>query len=179
MKVIVISGLARHGKDTAALLLREELEKRGQRILITHYGDLLKYICKMFFGWNGKKDEQGRELLQHVGTDIVREKAPEYWVDFIRGIIYLFGDSWDYILIPDTRFPNEVTGLNDIAEKVIHIRVNRPNIDSGLTVKQLKHPSETALSNIKADFYLSNDGTINDLKTKIENLVEENIFNGR
>ena len=45
-KVICISAKARHGKDTAAEILKEYLEHKGQRVLITHYADLLKFICR-------------------------------------------------------------------------------------------------------------------------------------
>lgn len=51
MKVITISGKAQNGKDTTAGLLKAALEADGYKVLITHYADLLKYICKQFFGW--------------------------------------------------------------------------------------------------------------------------------
>lgn len=49
MKVICISGKAQHGKDTSANLLKMMLEADGYKVLIAHYGDLVKYICKTFF----------------------------------------------------------------------------------------------------------------------------------
>ena len=49
MKVICISGKARHGKDTLATILKKRLEDNGNRVLITHFGDLVKYICEKFF----------------------------------------------------------------------------------------------------------------------------------
>lgn len=107
MKIVCISGKAQHGKDTTAKLLEEILEAQGNRVLIAHYGDLVKYVCKTFFGWDGKKDEKGRTLLQRVGTDKIRAVSPDYWVDFIVSILDIFCDEWDYVLIPDTRFPNE------------------------------------------------------------------------
>ena len=48
MKVITISGKAQNGKDTTAGLLKSALEADGYKVLITHYADLLKYICKQF-----------------------------------------------------------------------------------------------------------------------------------
>lgn len=57
MKVITISGKAQNGKDTTAGLLKAALEADGYKVLITHYADLLKYICKQFFGWDGQKDD--------------------------------------------------------------------------------------------------------------------------
>ena len=55
MKIVCISGKAQHGKDTTAKLLEEILEAQGNRVLIAHYGDLVKYVCKTFFGWDGMK----------------------------------------------------------------------------------------------------------------------------
>lgn len=55
MKVIAVSGHARHGKDTVARMLQEQLQADGNKVLITHYADLLKYICKTFFMWDGQK----------------------------------------------------------------------------------------------------------------------------
>ena len=49
MKVIAISGKAQNGKDTTAGLLKSALEADGYKVLITHYADLLKYICKQFW----------------------------------------------------------------------------------------------------------------------------------
>ena len=90
MKVITISGKAQNGKDTTAGLLKAALEADGYKVLITHYADLLKYICKQFFGWDGQKDDAGRHILQYVGTDIIRQKRPDYWVGFVTSILELF-----------------------------------------------------------------------------------------
>ena len=46
MKIITISAKARNGKDFCANLIKQKLESRGNKVLITHYADLLKYICK-------------------------------------------------------------------------------------------------------------------------------------
>ena len=110
-EIIVISGHAQHGKDTVARMIRSDLEEHGNSVLITHYGDLVKYICKTFFDWNGEKDEYGRTLLQYVGTDVIRKAQPDFWVGFIIQILRFFPDVWDYVLIPDARFPNEIRAL--------------------------------------------------------------------
>lgn len=172
MKVILISGHAQNGKDTIASLLENELTASGRKVLVAHYADLLKYICKTLFNWNGQKDEKGRRLLQYVGTDVIREKRPSYWVDFIADMLDLFGDNWDYVLIPDTRFPNEV---ERIAEKFdsIHIRVVRENFVSPLTPEQQMHPSETALDNCDPDVLIYNDGSIQELEETIHYLISE------
>lgn len=176
LKVVVISGHAQNGKDTVAGLLKLCIEHDGHSVIIAHYADLLKYICKTFFGWNGQKDEVGRSLLQYVGTDVIRKKAPDYWVDFIISVMKLFDDKWEYVIIPDTRFPNEINRLIDSGFDVTHIRVDRPNFVSSLTIEQQKHPSETALDDTMPDFTIINDGTLSELSDFVENNVKEFVY---
>jgi hypothetical protein len=156
LKIFLISGKARHGKDTTSDILKDALIAQGKRVLVTHYADLVKYICKTFFGWDGNKDERGRSILQYVGTEVVREKRPNYWVEFVMEILWLFGDNWDCIIIPDARFPNEISFPKDTYDNVYHINVVRPNFDNGLTEEQKNHSSETALDGITPDFLIEN-----------------------
>ena len=135
-------------------------------VLVAHFADLLKYICKTFFGWDGRKDKNGRELLQWIGTDVIRTQKPDFWVDFIADVLQCFERNWDYVLIPDARFPNEIDRLRDAGFDVIHLRVVRPGFDNGLTPEQLSHPSETALDNVVPDYTIENDGSIEDLRHK-------------
>lgn len=170
MNVILISGHAQNGKDTAAGMIKEQLEENGSRVLITHYGDLVKYICKSLFGWDGKKDTKGRSLLQHVGTDIVRKKDPDFWVRYIVQVLNVFNEEWDYVVIPDCRFPNEVEMIKQNFDTT-HIRIVRSNFETPLTVEQQNHESETALNNYPADEVIENDGSVADLRRKINDWV--------
>ena len=165
MRVILISGKARHGKDTVAKFIQERIINKGHTCLIAHYGDLLKYICTKFFGWNGKKDDYGRWLLQHVGTDIIRAKEENFWVDFLCDVITII-DKWDYVIIPDCRFPNEIQCVIDRGLNTTHIRIIRTNFESNLTEEQKNHPSETALDDVIPDYYIYNNGSMNELKDK-------------
>lgn len=176
MKVIAVSGHARHGKDTVAKMLQEQLEADGNKVLITHYADLLKYICKTFFGWDGKKNEDGRTLLQYVGTDVVREKNPNFWVDFVADILCYFNNYWDFVIIPDTRFPNEFNRLKERGLDAVHLRVVRPDFVSPLTAEQQAHPSETALDDTEPDYYIANSGDLDTLKSKITEWVMEDLY---
>lgn len=172
MKVICISGKAQHGKDTTAGFLKEILEQHGKRVLITHYGDLVKYVCRTFFHWDGQKDEEGRSLLQRVGTDVIRQQCEDYWARFIVEILGFFPNEWDYVLIPDCRFPNEIDGLRERGFDVTHVRVVRPNFDNGLTPEQQAHPSETALDHVRADHVIHNVLDLGHLKYLVQGWAE-------
>lgn len=172
-RFICIGGKARCGKDTTATIMKQELESRGKKVLLTHYADLLKFMCRNYFGWNGEKDEAGRTLLQKIGTDCVRSQNPNFWVDFVLTIVSLFPEEWDYILIPDARFPNEISRIGENGYSYTLVKVRRPNFISPLTTEQQRHPSETALDDVIPDFTIINDGTMDELRKRVEIFCNE------
>ena len=101
------------------------------------------------------KDEAGRALLQWWGTECVRQKEPSFWVDSVVRLAKVIPDTIDFILIPDVRFPNEITTWADSDFNIITIRVERPGHISALSPEQLVHISETALDNWEFDVVLS------------------------
>lgn len=175
-KVILISGKAQNGKDTVANLLHKALLEDNRKVLVTHYADLLKYICKNYFGWDGNKDEMGRQMLQYVGTDVIRKQNPTLWVDFVAMMLKYFHNNWDYVIIPDCRFPNEVTTMIENGFDTVHLRVVRENFESSLTEEQKTHSSETALDDVMPDFFIRNDGTLSDLSDTITKWIKESLY---
>lgn len=171
-KFICLSGKAGSGKDTSAKIFKSLLEESGNSVLIAHYADLLKYICKTFLGWNGEKDERGRNLLQYVGTDLVRKLNPDYWVDFIVDMATLFGNNYDYIIMADTRFKNEINKIKDTGYNVVHIRVTRNENSSNLNESQKNHVSERDLDSVMADYVLPNDLGFDELTDKIKFIIK-------
>ena len=173
MRVILISGSARFGKDSAAFIMKELLEKQKKKVLIIHYADNLKLFAKNYFGWSGQKDQKGRELLQWLGTDVVRKNYEDTWGDMIVALLKGIKTLYDYVIIPDVRFPNEIDKMCDNFD-CITIRIIRPNFDNGLTDEQKKHPSETALDNYPMEYELINDGDLEKLlettKTFLKNI---------
>ena len=144
MRVILISGSARFGKDSTAFMMKELLEKQKKKVLIIHYADNLKLFAKNYFGWSGQKDQKGRELLQWLGTDVVRNNYEDTWVDMIIALLKGIKTLYDYVIIPDVRFPNEIDKMCDNFN-CITVRIIRPDFENGLTDEQKNHPSEVAL----------------------------------
>ena len=173
MRIICISGKAQHGKDTTANLLRQRLRESGHTVLISHYADLLKYICTTFFGWNGLKDAAGRSLLQYVGTDKIRRQSPDFLVDFLIGFFKIFENEWEYVILPDCRFPNEIERFKEDGFDVTSVRVNRPGYTGNLTPEQMAHPSETALDDFAFDYVLMNNSVLPDLKAKVDSMAAD------
>lgn len=166
--VIAIGGSARNGKDTSSVFIKKCLEDYGKKVLILHYADYLKFICIQYFGWNGEKDESGRTLLQQVGTEKIRSKDPDFWVNIIEELMNVLQDDFDYFIIPDVRFPNEIEFLKEFNWQVKSLKVSRPGFDNGLTEEQKNHKSETALNDYAFDFLIE----AKDIKELNENCKE-------
>ena len=170
-KIINIAGQARHGKTSAANILKDILEKRGKRVLIINYADYLKFICKEYFGWDGTKSEQGRTILQKIGTDIVREREPNFWVHSVGNFIDIFREDFDFVLIGDCRFVNECEYFK-FDYDVLNIKVIRNNFDNGLTEEQKNHPSERDLDNYSFDVEIISENGIENLEKTISILIK-------
>lgn len=163
MKIIGIAGLAGSGKDTFAEMLHEEFIQKGLHGEVIPYAWLLKSILKDYFHWDGKKDEAGRTLLQTVGTDIIREKNPDFWVDFLINMADAFSNVWDYIIIPDVRFENEVTKWHDSKYSCCFLGIRR-EFESSLTPEQRAHVSEQFAETFIPDIMIDNNTTLDELR---------------
>jgi hypothetical protein len=178
MKFIIISGHARAGKDTSANFMKEYFEENNKRVLIVHFADYLKFVCKQYMGWDGNKDDAGRTLLQYVGTDLIRSKNHRFLVDVVCGLSKMLDENFDYILVPDCRFPDEVEVPKlDYNFKTISIRIVRLEkgieFDNGMTEEQKNHPSETALDNYKFDHYIYNGSDLIALKESVRKIANK------
>ena len=179
-KIILISGKGEHGKTTTANFIKQKLELFfDKRVVIVSFASYLKFVCEKYFGWNGKKDEEGRHKLQYVGTDVVRKKQPDFWVKTVGDFIRVFEDDFDFFIIDDCRFVDEVNYFTDIQPMdTLKIRVTRTNFESSLTPTQMQHPSETGLDNYSDfDLYIySENGKDNLRKVIMQELFENNVF---
>lgn len=174
-KVILFSGKAEHGKTTAANMLKKMLEDKGNKVVVTRYAYYLKDLAARYCGWNGEKDNYGRQLLQQLGTDIIRVKLnkPNFHVGRICEDIEICQDYVDYVIIDDTRFANEVFYPKAIfGDKVIAVRVERddPNFRSALSDEQLHHISETALDDFGGFDYKISASNLDELEDAIAEL---------
>jgi len=131
-EIICISGV-KTGKDAVAKMLKEELEKEEKRVLITYFAAPMRRICRDWFNWDGQYDDAGRSLLQYIGTDVVRASQPDFWVDYTLGLLSILGNEWDYVIIPDCRYPNELD-MERYGFQPRHIRIedNRPGAPIGI-----------------------------------------------
>jgi len=84
----------------------------------------------------------GRKVLQRVGTDMIRSRMPNYWVDiFVRKARNYVITQRLSVICADVRFPNEVRALINMADvavpKFTFCDYRSPRYDATDT-----HPSE-------------------------------------
>lgn len=162
MITLCISGKATSGKTTAAEAILENFTS-----ISWAFGDEVKKVA-MELGWDGKKDERGRRLLQHIG-DVGREYDENIWVNraikaakdyapYLRDAICIFSDC---------RYPNEIAMVKQEMYNMITMRVVRDSME------KLEHSSETALDSYGSwDIVLENNGTLEEFKSKVVEVIK-------
>lgn len=179
MKTILISGKSASGKDQFAKYLYNYLDNKDYRVLIIHFADAVKFFAKEYYNWNGEKDEAGRTLLQHLGTDTVRKAYPTFWGEIVAKFISATHESWDFVLIPDWRFINEGNIVKKFNKNAYTVRINRLNADGtyklnpAFTQAQNEHISETELDDYVFDYMIDNSGTLDDLANYAKDVAKE------
>lgn len=178
MHVFLISGKANHGKDTLADILMKKLKGKSTKMSFAGY---LKDIARKYYGWDGKKDNHGRKILQLLGTERIREELG--WQDFhVKRVcedIKIIENDYDYVFIPDARFRNEIYYTkSQFPDNVTSIHIERLNFKSPLTQKQQQHKSENDLINFTGfDYEIKNEEGLGNLEKEVDlklgNLIEE------
>ena len=135
---------------------------------------------------------KGREFLQRLGTDAIRNQLHEQsWVNalmseykdvLIKQTDVGYGDRGQYNIPPvygkpnwiitDTRFPNELSAVKKAGG--ITIKMNRIAASAAAST----HESEIALDNESFDYEIINDGTIEDLAQKLLPIISNLNSNG-
>lgn len=129
MIVIGLNGQFRHGKSYVAQYILKEAARQDLGAEIVSFATPLKNLCRTEFGWDGKKDERGRRLLQVVGTDAGRAYNPNIWVEkWVEHVESLSGI--DIVVCDDLRFSNEARAIEAMGGTTC--KVVRLNGDNGL-----------------------------------------------
>ena len=158
-KIYIIAGKARHGKDTFAGYLKSVYEKNGKTAIVTHLSKYIKYFALEMTGW---------DLLQQLGTGIIREKLGKemLFIDRMKDDIEIFSCFYDAIIISDIRLKIEIQELRKAFPDLKLVHIDRINFDNGLSEEQKKHKTEVDLD----DF---TDYDVNIVNTTLDKLKED------
>ena len=210
--IIGICGLIGSGKDTIAAHLTQKYDYQRYS-----WATPLKDIASVLFGWDRDmlegttselraareqrddwwSDKLGKEwspryALQYVGTEVMRNSLhPDIWV--LAGQRRIA--SMDNVVIPDTRFPNEIAAIREMGGEVWQVnRGEKPEwvrefslyrsrvLNNRWTSDDLHafmaqyyphvHASEFSWHGMPVDAVIENDGSVDDLRSKIDAVVK-------
>ncbi|CAB4136062.1 hypothetical protein UFOVP917_34 [uncultured Caudovirales phage] len=158
-------GFAGAGKDTAALALTK---RNWVRVA---FADRLKDLA-INFGWNGQKDDRGRKLLQDLGM-AARAYNDQFWINSAAAKIRQMESWWKVkpkCVWTDIRFENEAEFVRNRGGIIIRIVKQNSNQSDF-------HESELNQLDIVADYLVVNSGTIEELHSKISNIIKNHECN--
>ena len=201
MKIIGVCGLIGGGKGTVADILvgNHNFEKLS-------FADSLKDMVATVFGWqrhllegDTKESRIWREevdewwsarlaipnltprwVLQYWGTDVCRLNFhQDIWIASVENKLSRAKNSsakYNNIVIPDTRFPNEINMIRKLGGEVWGVRRGE---DPDWMIKLIQygeqpndiHPSEWSWVRENLDQLINNDGTIAELEEKVKSLL--------
>ena len=173
MKIIMISGKARSGKDTLADFLIQALEEAQKKPCKVQVSQYIKYYAMKYFGWDGEEETKPRDLLIHLGTDIIRNKIdPNFHINRLVQDIEVLSYFYDTFIVSDVRFPVEIEKVKEKYNDVITVKIERDSEE--LPDSQKANITETALDDFNDyDIVIDNNGTLEDLKNKVPEIIQK------
>ena len=163
-KIIILSGKAKSGKNTAADIISEYYKDKCIQISFAYY---LKQYVKKITDWDGNEGTKPRELLQNLGIDLIKNKInPNLLIDRVCDDIKVYSYFFDYIIVTDARLVEEIETLKNNFECVT-IRITNTK-ENNLTKEQQNHITETDLDNYKEfDYVIENNECLKENLLKV------------
>lgn len=162
--IILIAGKAESGKSTLAKYLQLEYEKQNKKVIVSPYTKYLKLLIETITDSKITDENKPRDMLQQISSKIIKGELnnSNFFIDRQIEDIKIYSYFADVILIPDVRFPNEISDIKATFNKVISIGITRKNYISILTDEQQKDITETALDDYHDyDFEIENTDATN------------------
>ncbi len=184
--IIGLRGYKKSGKDTVAAMAT------GCRRIA--FADKLKDVAQSLFDLSDDQVEDQtckeqvdaswgvtpRFILQRLGSEVARSIHPETWIRPVKRYIEANDGVWPAtknikgdvkvheidipaFIVTDVRFRNEAQAVKDWGGYLVEIK--RPCTGGD------NHPSETELDGYKFDYTIDNDGTKEDLKRKVDDML--------
>lgn len=177
-KTYVLAGKARSGKDTVANTIKKVCEENNLKHINLQYSFYLKEYAKKISNWDGNDNTKPRELLQFLGTELIRAQIDElFFINRMIEDIKVYSYFFDVITISDTRFKLEIDILKETFENIKSIQVIRPNTSNELSLTEQAHKSEVDLNDYNNfDYKIVNDKTLEDLEELITKVIKKDLI---
>lgn len=174
--IILINGKAGSGKSLVSTLLKHQLRAKGYNAIVSPNARTVKEYAKLYFNWDGVKDERGRKLLIDL-TNTGYNYDNFFWESMHYTLLLNLSKSHKegvVAIIDDWRYENTFNYFNVVCDNVLTIRVDGDKTKYSSEV--INDKSETGLDNFDFDVRMLNDvKDIRVLDERIEYLVNKRI----
>lgn len=178
MKIFVIGGKAKCGKNTFGEYLREELKDYGYKPCVMHLTEPLYSYARNYFQWNGDEDDKPREFLQKMGIEIIQQKLGKknFLLNRLFEDIEILENFFDCFIITDARLIYEFESIKNRYSDVVTIKLERENYNDFLTEEEAKHVTEKEIISYDQFDYIIENKSLKELKNSALEVVrnEEN-----
>lgn len=173
MKVYVIGGKAKSGKNTLGEFIKEELKKYGYKPCIMHITEPLYSYAKNHFEWIDTY-EKPREFLQKMGIEIIQEKLGKktFLLDRLQEDIEILNEFFDTFIIVDARLKREFETLKEKYDNLVSIRIKKASVFDDLSEDEKNHITENDLNDYTDIKYEVINTSIPNLKETAKAIVE-------
>lgn len=175
MRIFIIGGKAKSGKNTFGEYLREELKDYGYKPCVMHITAPLYEYARNYFEWDGNENTKPREFLQKVGIEIIQEKLGKK--DFLLNRLYedieILSEFFDTFIITDARLIKEFVDIKDKYHDVVTIKLVRKNHEDHLTEEERNHRTEKELDNYNDFDYIIENKELDELKRSAVEIIQE------
>ncbi len=171
MKVILIAGKARSGKTKAAHILKEILETKKEKVVITEYSKYIKLFAKDLLGWDMISEPKPRTFLQDMGEYVRKLKKDTYFTERMKEDLRIYEHFVDVVIISDVRMPKELDELSSFQPLKIQVVNDLASYD--LNEEQARHETEHALDHYQDFDYIIKNKTEKEMKEILKEIVKE------
>jgi len=180
MKIFVIGGKARAGKNTFGEYCKDHLKDYGYNPCVMRITEPLYGYAHNYFSWDEREITKPREFLQKLGIEIIQKKMGKK--DFLLNRLYedieILENFFDVAIITDVRLVNEFKALKKKYPDVVTIKVERENFVSDLTEEEKSHITETDLDNYHDFDYVVINRSLKDLSESALEIVRDEVGYG-
>lgn len=195
--LIGLSGKKGVGKDfISKTVIAPHFVRQGFRVTTMAFADALKVFLvaggkaqSIDALFSDQKSVETRQLLQTVGTDMIRKShGQDWWIRQLEAWIQVrqIRDPVNVVIIPDVRFQNEVEWIERNGGLVIRVqqpgeqRVERTEPPTGYFTSILRrfwwaptatttdHVSEQQLDDYPFEYYVTNNGSASSTELSIQ-----------